>query len=700
MLQFNDEDFFFNSFFRHFMEACEMTNDRTRFIRRAIVFALAIMLALAAPALASSDGTVKWRALLIGNSSYQQLDDLDSCAYDLSQMKSALKSGSVGYTKTASYSNLTASGLQSAVNGVLTWGADGDDVTVVYYTGHGASSGLAGVDYSTSTGNGIYSFSQMQSALANVPGKVIILLDSCESGGLIGKSASSSTTFTDNAIAAFSGASSGVNSKAITSGDHFHVIASSSQTQSSYSAGNYGLATCALCEAMGWADNGSKAGNKLTTLEGDHDGDLAVTVGEAYTYASGAVSDWLTSYNEAHGTNYTQDMQIYPSGSTQQLITREAAATSETETSKATAASTMNFKKACIAPGMTIQLKLNVTGATKISWSSSKNAVATVDSNGLVTGVNYSYSTIPRIMATYLVGSDSYYTYCDVRVLPARYVVQSIRLKYATLTLQQNKGYTMPVRFTPASARYKGLTWSSDHPEIVKVSSGGRILAVTSSGTATITATATSGVSASVVITAVAQQPTSVKLDKSKLTLIPGGKYILAETVLPAIAGDKSVTWKSSNDAVATVNTDGQVVAKAVGKATISATTVNGKRATCVVTVVKNQSIPRTRPKSTYGKLVSSARKISYNDSGSLVVDMYFYNRTGYTQKIPTPNPGLVVLKLKSGTKIPINVTSTTTRSLRNGVYTIYTFKLNVEDYPQLLGLNLLSSDAWYEAVN
>lgn len=669
-----------------------MANEKIGFIRRAAALALILALALAAPALASSDGTTKWRALLIGNSSYRQLDDLDSCAYDLSQMRSALTSGSIGYTKISSQSNLTKAGLQSAVNSVLTWGADEDDVTVVYYTGHGASSGLAGVDYNVYSGDGIYPFSLLQSALANVPGKVIILLDACESGGLIGKSAAGSDDFVDNAIRAFSGASSKVTGKAITSGDHFHVIASSSQTQSSYAMnGGYGVATWALCEAMGWADNGPKPGNKLTSLEGDGDGDLTVTVGEAYSYASQAVSSLL----EKHG--YTQDMKAYPEGSTQTLITRAPAAATPSESAKVLDNSKIDITKACIAPGMTLQLNSSLKNPY---WTSSDPSLVSVSAKGLVTGLKYVYYRGSYKYATIMAQEGGTYAACQVRVLPAKYVVQSIRLKHATLTLQQNQGYTMPVRFSPASAHYKGLTWSSNNPDVVAVSSSGRILAKASSGTATITATATSGVTDSVVVTATAALPTSVSLNYKTRTLISGGTCMLTQTVLPSIAKDKSVKWKSSRESVATVSDTGLVTAVAAGRTTITATTVNNKTATCVVTVVKNESVPRTRPLSAYGELRSSARRIYYNTTGSLVVDMYFYNRTGYTQRIPTPNPGLVVLKLKGGAKIPVKVTSATTRSLRNRAYTIYTFKLNLEDYPQLMHLNLLGSDASYEAVN
>lgn len=672
-----------------------MTNERSGGILRTALCALAALLVLAAPALASSDGVTNYRALLIGNSVYQTQANLPSCAYDLSAMKSALASGTVGFKKVSAYSNLTQSGIQSALSGVLAWGADEDDVTVFYYTGHGASGGLAGVDYGSS-GKGLYSFSLLHSALSQVPGKVIVLLDACQSGGLIGKSADADS-FAANAVAAFSKAQGDVSAKAIASGDKFHVIASSSQSQSSYALDNqYGLTTWALCEAMGWAHNGAKAGNKLETLEGDANGDLTVTVGEAFAFASDQVSGLL----KVQGLS--QDMQAYPENSGLMLITRAAA--DPAGTSKTYKPGALNFSKACIAPGRTLQLQLNVADATQVHWSTSKSSVAAVDGDtGLVTGVNYSYSIVPRILVNYRVGSQSFYAYCDVRVLPERYVVRSVQVKYPEKTLEKGAGYTMPVKILPASARYKSLRWTTSDSKVATVTAGGRITAVAESGTAVITATATSGATAAVTVTAVPAQARSVSLNYKTRTLIPGQSFMLTQTVLPAYAADKSVTWASSDESVATVDDTGLVTANKDGvykKAVISATTKNGKAAYCTVNVVRNQSIPRTRPKSAYGRMVSSANRIYYQD-GALCVDMWFNNRTRYTQTAPDPNPGLVVLKLRNAEK-PLTALKTFTSAMRvpSGAYRLYAIRLNLEDYPNFMNLDLRGSDAWYEAKN
>lgn len=78
---------------------------------------------------------------------------------------------------------------------------------------------------------------------------------------------------------------------------------------------------------------------------------------------------------------------------------------------------------------------------------------------------------------------------------------------------------------------------------------------------------------------------TSVTLDKPTASIVVGAIVKLVASVLPANATNKAITWKSSDDKIATVGTDGTVTGIAVGKATITATSNNGKTASCVVTV-------------------------------------------------------------------------------------------------------------------
>ncbi len=77
-----------------------------------------------------------------------------------------------------------------------------------------------------------------------------------------------------------------------------------------------------------------------------------------------------------------------------------------------------------------------------------------------------------------------------------------------------------------------------------------------------------------------------ISLDRTILTLQEGSSYTLTAVITPADATNKSITWTSDNENVATVS-NGRVVAKSSGTATITATTSDGMHtATCKVTVV------------------------------------------------------------------------------------------------------------------
>ena len=79
---------------------------------------------------------------------------------------------------------------------------------------------------------------------------------------------------------------------------------------------------------------------------------------------------------------------------------------------------------------------------------------------------------------------------------------------------------------------------------------------------------------------------TGVSVDPTSWEMAVGDTKTLTATVLPSNASDKSVTWESDNDAVATVSDAGVVTAVAAGTATITVTTTDGsKTATCEITV-------------------------------------------------------------------------------------------------------------------
>lgn len=64
-----------------------------------------------------------------------------------------------------------------------------------------------------------------------------------------------------------------------------------------------------------------------------------------------------------------------------------------------------------------------------------------------------------------------------------------------------------------------------------------------------------------------------------------GATRQITATIEPADADDKTVTWSSSNESVATVDGNGLITFVGEGTATITAKTSNGIEATVTVTV-------------------------------------------------------------------------------------------------------------------
>ena len=82
---------------------------------------------------------------------------------------------------------------------------------------------------------------------------------------------------------------------------------------------------------------------------------------------------------------------------------------------------------------------------------------------------------------------------------------------------------------------------------------------------------------------------TGVTLDKTSLTLTVGGTGTLTAAVQPSSASNKTLTWSSDNEAIATVDDSGKVTAVGAGTAVITATAADGsgKSASCTVTVTE-----------------------------------------------------------------------------------------------------------------
>ena len=172
--------------------------------------------------------------------------------------------------------------------------------------------------------------------------------------------------------------------------------------------------------------------------------------------------------------------------------------------------------------------------------------------------------------------------------------VTGVSVSKTALSLKVGDTSTLTVTIKPTDATNKTATWKTSNAKIATVSNG-KVTAV-GVGTATITVTV-DGKSATTKVTVAKAEtkqeevkPTEVKvtgvtLNKTSLDLKVGGSQDLTATINPSNATNKTATWSSSNESVATV-ANGKVTAVGAGVATITVT-VDGKSATAKVTVAK-----------------------------------------------------------------------------------------------------------------
>lgn len=214
-----------------------------------------------------------------------------------------------------------------------------------------------------------------------------------------------------------------------------------------------------------------------------------------------------------------------------------------------------------------------------LTWESSNTTIATVDNTGKVIAVKEGSAVISATSVNDIKAT------CTVTVTKQTIPVTSISLDKTTMVLAVNAKDTLKATVKPDEATNKKVLWSSNNTSVATVSDNGAVMAI-KEGTATITAKTEDG--DKVATCAVTVTPTGIievtgiTLDKEELSMTVGSKSTLTATISPVNATDKTVTWSSEDESIATVN-DGEVTAIKAGTTTITAT-AGGKTARCTVT--------------------------------------------------------------------------------------------------------------------
>jgi uncharacterized protein YjdB len=228
----------------------------------------------------------------------------------------------------------------------------------------------------------------------------------------------------------------------------------------------------------------------------------------------------------------------------------------------------------------------NALAGRDLNWTSSDPAVASVNGSGLVTGVAPGQATIT-------VTAEGKRATTQIAVVPVP--VASVQISAPSHTLRV--GESAQFRAAPRDNSGNPLTgrpvsWSSSDPSVAIVSQNGRVTAI-AAGDATITASS-EGKSGTTNLQVTPAAVASVEVSPAAASLVAGGSFQLNASVRDAanraLAG-RTVSWTSSNPAVATVDEKGLVRGIAPGEATVTATS-EGRSGTANITISSPPPVP------------------------------------------------------------------------------------------------------------
>ncbi|MBR2570979.1 MAG: Ig-like domain-containing protein [Clostridia bacterium] len=526
---------------------------------------LAALLCL--PVQAAQSGETSFRALLVGIDSYQN-NPLEGCTTDAARMAATLQTANEAgafYQTPVIRTNLQSSEILALFDEIGTWSVDEDDITTLYFAGCGflsdkGNAAIVGKD------SKMIALSELKESLDQIPGVKLLILDCRYTDSLIAQGTDAGAALADYNSAVesvFADASSGSNPIYVLSAV---TLASSETAYLNAGEAPRGLVTWALTRGCGYDYDQE---TPLDSLAADANSNDSVSLSEAADYILDAVNDLKSA-----GKKVTCNVRAIPSGSAYPLLSRRATA----EVLEVTLAS----DEIDLPAGKTTQVEATTqpvnASLRTINWTSDDQSIATIDENGVITGVRP--GTV-RIAATTANGLTRFAT---VTVRDVKFV-ESLEFGTARLTLGAGAEIDLPLKVTPDYAN-EAIRWQTADPSIATVDQSGHVV-MRSTGNTYISAYSENGVEAtcSVQVVEADRVVTDFKLSKTEVELYEGQTYQFEAECKPENAEDVFITYVSSDESVVTVDSSDVAHGMGKGEATIVATASSGISKTIKVKV-------------------------------------------------------------------------------------------------------------------
>jgi len=195
------------------------------------------------------------------------------------------------------------------------------------------------------------------------------------------------------------------------------------------------------------------------------------------------------------------------------------------------------------------------------------------------------------IFATVLPSSASDVSFSNIgnnSIITKAVNVSKVILNKKTIPMFTGSSETLVPTITPTTATNQKVTWKSSNTKIATVDLNGMVTAI-KAGRVTITVTTVDGKKTAKCTITIKNPPkvSKIILNKKTISINVGNSETLIPTISPSNAINKNVLWKSSDENLVIVDSNGKITGVKKGVANIVVTTVDGeKTANCIVNVM------------------------------------------------------------------------------------------------------------------
>jgi len=219
-----------------------------------------------------------------------------------------------------------------------------------------------------------------------------------------------------------------------------------------------------------------------------------------------------------------------------------------------------------------LKATINPKNATYKSplWKSSNTNVATVDSSGTVTALKEGTALI----TAEAMDSSGKKAICYLTV-SNRIPATGITLQDTEITMVQSEKKSVQIAMIPSTSS-DGVKWSSNDSSVASVDKKTGVITAKSTGVANITVMTDSGKKATIQVTVIGLNVTSLVTEQ----------YTTYKQALSVEGANSKITWTSQNQHIVEVYSDGTISTRGAGTTTVTAT-INGRKLKCKITVKK-----------------------------------------------------------------------------------------------------------------